>query len=885
MTLVSPDRFNRSDRPIYFLIALIVFALLLGGCDKKPKSQTEPLGRLPTTIESGWVPFAGEPIWSQYQVRGDFAIVQGDIVFDLPWLRSFQAEHAALVRPILVESYTGPNGTAGLDQYYSGDGNPEVASTPGSLEILSGGLGVLTDGHPDNSTVVDSDGWVSWMYVNPELTFELGAPAEVDAIDLTIDVNWIAGLEDVEVQIGDTHFVRHVGLDFYSDGGGVRTVRIAAADGSGLGLVGDSVTLRFPGSTGLYLAEVSFLSGDVAQETGTTQQKSNIITGDGWPSSVIPYQVMVPDGWTTTQRSRLDSALQEWEDESDYTFVESSTAMPRVQIFNTSGESKPDCYTNGAGPPVSGENGIREMHIVPDCNYSNVLHEIGHVIGLRHEQQRSDVMRYVDVLWDNVQPGRLIAAQFRTKGKPFGSYDYMSIMHYPETAFGKEYCCIDWNTDMSQEGAPDGCSLFDDVAIDVDGDDEPDECPSLLAGDAMDIPFKKTSHTLAIKRDVPTQIEQFFGEWTFLSKTDVAAANALLSGEVMGGSYNALSSLELQGFAPGASMFEVAYVNEDAYPDIVAFHTQFSPNPGHVEVALGQPDGSLVDDGGWGYCPFGQCALGDIDNDGLDDLVMPQADGSVMVAASSGTQFVSVIDDEPWHDTLGNAGKLYLADLDGDCRDDLIQVTFESVYIGGTTTVKVALSEEGRFAPVAETWFTAGPTDLLRFGDVDKDGKADLVVDHRYGLAGIQVYISEGDGFAAPEMWSPEKCDQTCLVEDIDSDGRADLVRIDRLASHHTDRINFEISNGLEFVYTPIYHELDCRSGSACLVVDLDGDGVAEVVDPATSIVSNPLLRAQGDVYVSRVDRLWMASIGARYGGGGGIYNPGNSCIDPELEF
>lgn len=67
-----------------------------------------------------------------------------------------------------------------------------------------------------------------------------------------------------------------------------------------------------------------------------------------------------------------------------------------------------------------------------------VRHEIGHALGLLHEQSREDRNLYVSIRLANVLPGRennFNKAVYTSTD--IGKYDFASIMHYNATAFGK----------------------------------------------------------------------------------------------------------------------------------------------------------------------------------------------------------------------------------------------------------------------------------------------------------------------------------------------------------------------------------------------------------------------------------------------------------------
>ncbi|XP_014672235.1 PREDICTED: zinc metalloproteinase dpy-31-like [Priapulus caudatus] len=68
-----------------------------------------------------------------------------------------------------------------------------------------------------------------------------------------------------------------------------------------------------------------------------------------------------------------------------------------------------------------------------------VAHEIGHALGFWHEQAREDRNDSVQILWQNIQPGKwynFLTHDTLTAGIP---YDVSSLMHYLGTDFTKSY--------------------------------------------------------------------------------------------------------------------------------------------------------------------------------------------------------------------------------------------------------------------------------------------------------------------------------------------------------------------------------------------------------------------------------------------------------------
>jgi hypothetical protein len=142
--------------------------------------------------------------------------------------------------------------------------------------------------------------------------------------------------------------------------------------------------------------------------------------------------------------------------------------------------------------------------------------------------------------------------------------------------------------------------------------------------------------------------------------------------------------------------------------------------------------------------------VGDVNNDGRDDLVQLTPYGDAWVALSSGLSFGAP---SRWgwlgfkHDPA-NAWGVHIGDFNGDGKADLCCVT-------PYTDAWVSLSTGSAFgAPSRWGWlgFRDNPTRGIGWnvfaGDVNGDGKDDLIQLTKHG--DIWFAISTGSGFNAP---------------------------------------------------------------------------------------------------------------------------------------
>ncbi len=103
------------------------------------------------------------------------------------------------------------------------------------------------------------------------------------------------------------------------------------------------------------------------------------------------------------------------------------------------------------------------------CAVGNVVHEIGHAVGLYHEHVRHDRDTYVWIDLSNVQAAaHSNFYSYGTESEDANAYDYGSIMHYDQYAFAVDPSrptIVPLVTPTPEIGQRDGLSIGDRLAI------------------------------------------------------------------------------------------------------------------------------------------------------------------------------------------------------------------------------------------------------------------------------------------------------------------------------------------------------------------------------------------------------------------------------------
>jgi hypothetical protein len=146
-----------------------------------------------------------------------------------------------------------------------------------------------------------------------------------------------------------------------------------------------------------------------------------------WELGIIPFEIN--QRLPINQQQAINSAIQHWHRNTIIRFVQRTNQGDFVRF---------EPHDDECNSPVGRQGGRQPINLSENCGISSIIHEIGHTVGLWHEQSREDRDKFVKINWQNIESGKSHNFdQHIYDGDDIGRYDYCSIMHYRRNAWGK----------------------------------------------------------------------------------------------------------------------------------------------------------------------------------------------------------------------------------------------------------------------------------------------------------------------------------------------------------------------------------------------------------------------------------------------------------------
>jgi hypothetical protein len=182
----------------------------------------------------------------------------------------------------------------------------------------------------------------------------------------------------------------------------------------GYAFIGDQVIGEVSGTRVLSADKqvLLYLDGD----THVRPMGSGIVNASGqkWPNGVIPYEIDASASAET--RSAFLGAKADYDAKTTIRFVARTNQADYVHVITADG-----CWSY-----VGKIGGKQDLSLGSGCTVNPARHELGHAVGLAHEQVRQDRNSWVTVNAGGSQN----AIDTGSAGVPIGSYDFESMMHY-----------------------------------------------------------------------------------------------------------------------------------------------------------------------------------------------------------------------------------------------------------------------------------------------------------------------------------------------------------------------------------------------------------------------------------------------------------------------
>ncbi|WP_333660416.1 M12 family metallopeptidase [Chishuiella changwenlii] len=153
-----------------------------------------------------------------------------------------------------------------------------------------------------------------------------------------------------------------------------------------------------------------------------------------WPNRTVYYtfskKLMSNDNKDLLYR--VYAAIRDFKTETNVIWEYRSDYTPSCVTFDTNGRAGDSGFAT-----VGNQRGVKYISLNNEASYPTIIHEMGHTIGLYHEQSRNDRDNHITINWHNIENGFRHNFEKMSGIVDIGPFDVNSIMMYHSYSYSK----------------------------------------------------------------------------------------------------------------------------------------------------------------------------------------------------------------------------------------------------------------------------------------------------------------------------------------------------------------------------------------------------------------------------------------------------------------
>ncbi len=216
----------------------------------------------------------------------------------------------------------------------------------------------------------------------------------------------------------------------------------------------DGRLVRYTVADGLAVTEGDIILGTADELTAAAKNSAALprsavqyLGTPTWPNATLYYSIAA----NFPNPQRILDAVDHWNTNTPIKILPRVAEANYVQFVASSDSTF--CASN-----LGMLGGRQTIQLGTSCPKGAIVHELGHALGLMHEQSRKDRNAWVTVLYENIDNTTYAQFSQETRSRDLGYYDYGSVMHYSPTGFS-----TDGSADL--ESVPTGIPIGQIVAL------------------------------------------------------------------------------------------------------------------------------------------------------------------------------------------------------------------------------------------------------------------------------------------------------------------------------------------------------------------------------------------------------------------------------------